>query len=269
MTLLNSDIIELNNSAIEWGSCYDYTENENNRSQTCNITLKSNCLGLFVGSTGCFSNYIDSQFKNDTGKWQSSGISSSYFNSIPIGVNIWGSIFIGIYSPSGITLSDGLNTFSSSDSTQYALLINPTVRSIRFADYIKSELSPNTSIFSGEYNRNYGNRFDPEINNREIPIEFENIFLDWTIPSIVELKFLYKNYIKSFSLRNKLTSMFMNKNMIATSSSVFLADRSKYPNVKNINKKYLYGMRINTGNIEFVSPSILSNCLLVRSIPLL
>lgn len=266
MPLSASDILSLNDAQVAWGACYNYTENSDSRIPYCDVKLETNCYGLFTPKTDCVSGYIDSYIKNTQGNWQSTGVSSSVFSSLKLGATIWNSIYVGTYTPSGISFSDGLNVYSSSDSSQYAIIIYPTTE-----PYILSEntsLSNKTSAFSGQYNRNEGNKFNPKINLPEV-FDNTNIFLDWTIPSIVELKFLHKKYLQSLSLRTKINSMLVNKNPIFTSSTVFNAERSRYPNVKDLTLKYLYGMGFPDGNIALVDPRLESNCLLVKTIPLI
>jgi len=266
MSLSASEILSLNDAGVDWGACYNYTEDSDSRTPDCKVKLKTNCYGLFEPKTDCVSGYVDSYIKNIQGNWQSIGVSGSVFSSFKPGDIVWNSIYAGTYIPSGISLSDGLNIYSSSDSSQYAILIYPTIVPCILSE--NTSLSSKTSAFSGQYNRNEGNKFNAKINLPEIS-DNTNIFLDWVILSYGELEFLHNKYLQHLSLRTKINSMLVNKNHIVTSSTVFTTKISRHPNAKDLTSNYLYGMGFPDGKISLVNPTFESNFILARSIPII
>ena len=108
MTLSSNEIIALNDSGLEWGSCYDTIETNNTRYIDCSVKLYNRCDGIFISGKDCQSDGMFSSFKNSEGYWDSISLPISSFSNINPGDDKYNSIYIGTYIPSTITINNAL-----------------------------------------------------------------------------------------------------------------------------------------------------------------
>jgi len=274
MTLTSKEISILQESGLKWGSCYKTVETDTNRSIECSVTLSKNCDGVFLSGKDCQSDSMFNSIKDSDGNWNAIAQPISSFSDIKPGDNKYDSIFVGIYTPNTITVSNGINTSSSSDSNSYAIFLYPKpfyankpVEVNEKSDGLKT-LSDDTSFFNGRYNSFAGPKFGPPVNvDTNFMFGVESFFRDWYYPSIGELIFIHNQYMSNPKLRAPINSIF-EKTKVVRSSTAFSLNTRAYPELDNINKKSFYSFDFEKRKIVYVNFYIHTLQFLIRSIPI-
>jgi len=261
MILSQDDIISLNASGVSWGACYNYSSSG---LLGCSETI--NCFsGVFVAGATCKSNYHPDFNKNENDFWVSDPIVGSTISSVKIGDPLFGGIYCGIFTPSGVSFSDNVQILSSTDSTNYAMIMKEDKFAGPYIENKISTLNPNTSNYNGAYNAAFANKV-------KVDIETQNDFYkDWRIPSIAELYFIhYKAYKSSAIFRSIIHNLYGSNNINITSSSVFrINTKSKIQESSVLNENYLYGMDFNRGRVVLIGPYIISIFMYIRLVRLI
>lgn len=289
MTLTSNEIETLNDSGSNWGSCYYIVETNNSRYIECSVKLYDKCNGIFVQKKDCESDQMFSSIKDSDGYWNSVSLPASSFSDMDPGDNRYNSIYIGTYIPNTITLNNGIDTISTSDSNQYALFLYPApfydnIKPEVDVDFVKQvniskklpadniaffkKLSTDTSFYNGQYNFRQANTFGPPVNvDTNFVFGVESFFRDWYYPSIGELKFIHNQYLNNQKLRVKINSI-LKKTKISRSSTTFITNSYAYPELEKINKRSLYGYDFEKGKLVYINCYIKTLQFLVRYIPL-
>lgn len=257
MTLSNNDIDYLEFSGEPWGSCYSYNKNGE---PECSHALQNTCndpSGFKLGVT-CDTQSIPqlNKYKNF---WNPDPIPAAVLSGISVGDPfLWG-VYVGIYIPANISVSNDINVMSSTDTKQYAMIVHKTP--FEFT-YLKDnrKLDPKASTHNGKFNLLLRNSSD-------VPHNIDNTFKAWSFASIGELEFFklqYAKYIKLREMRNILKLADFN----ISSTSVFNMGPSatSLQKLSPLNKNYLMGLNIEYGTLFLVSPYIQSNFLVTTLI---
>jgi hypothetical protein len=266
------EISTLNENKINWGSCYTSNLLDNTKYCSCTLTKQEDCFGVFVSKTECSTINLSPIVKDDRGNWYATSMSESVFTNVTPGSYIQNLIYAGIYIPSSLPIFTGATNHVSNDSTKYAILIYPKLVSYSFSN--KLPLNTQTSLYSGSYNKIFGNRIESKLNEVEEddqPDQPTNkAWLDFYIPSFAELVWL-KKQIKFYSyLKNKINNLMANTNSVLTSSTVFLESPVLYPATKQFNKLYMRAVKMSLSDTAYtlVNPKLISNLTHWRAIPL-
>jgi len=277
MTLTSKEISVLQESGLKWGSCYKTVETDTNRSLECSVTLSKNCNGVFISGKECQSDSMFDSIKDSEGNWNAIPQPISSFSDIKPGDNKYDSIFIGIYTPSTISISNGINTSSSSDLNSYAIFLYPkpfydrkpleeTEESFKTIGF--KSLSDDTSFFNGRYNSFAGPKFGPPVNvDTNFIFGVESFFRDWYYPSIGELLFIHNQYMSNPKLRAPINSIF-EKTKVVRSSTAFSLNTRAYPKLDHFNKYTFYSFDFEKRKIVYVGFYFHTLQFLIRSIPI-
>jgi len=275
MTLTSKEISILQESGLKWGSCYKIVETDTNRSLECSVTLSKNCDGVFISGKDCQSDSMFNSIKDSGGNWNAIAQSISSFSDIKPGDNKYDSVFVGIYTPNTITVSNGINTSSSSDSNSYAIFLYPKpfydTKPLELNEKVElglKTLPDDTSFFNGRYNSFTGPKFGPPVNvDTNFIFGVESFFRDWYYPSIGELIFIHNQYMSNPKLRAPINSIF-EKTKVVRSSTAFSLNTRAYPELDSINKKSFYSFDFEKRKIVYVNYYIYTLQFLIRSIPI-
>jgi len=277
MTLTSKEIAFLQQSGQNWGSCYTIIETSTNRFLGCSVTLDENCNGdgVFISGKDCQSDSTFDSIKDSEGNWNAIPQPISSFYDIKPGEKKYDSIFIGIYTPSTISVSNGINTSSSSDSNSYAILLYPKPFYDRkppepkeTLDGVKT-LTDDTSFFNGRYNSFAGPKFGPPVNvDTNFIFGVKSFFRDWYYPSIAELIFIHNQYMSNPKLRAPINSI-LEETKVVRSSTAFSLNTRAYPKLDPINRNTFYSFDFEKNKIVYVGFYFQTLQFLIRSIPII
>ena len=267
------DITELNAANIEWGSCYTLKADG---TYSCNLSsffnTISQCSGLYNNMKACGVASPRPLTQDSNGFWSSTSMTESEFDTsiasiTSIGDNLWGGIYVGKYQPSIFTVSDELNTIVSTDTSRYAIIVDPSPS--LYTTYQTAEsVSKNTSIYDGDYNKKNINTKLHSLLKIQRP---HSIFPDWYIPSIAELVFLHQQLGSSLLLLNKLSQMINARTTSVLPSSSFFTmitgNTLQKSSLLNI-KPYIYTLNMNYGTFNFMNPYTKSKMAFFRRVQL-
>ena len=107
-----------------------------------------------------------------------------------------------------------------------------------------------------------GNSIEPSLN-------FDNIFKVWYFPSIGELYYLKNLYVKNIKFRNKMKKSLKREFNLPSSSVFNIPSPTILQSRSPLNKKYLYGIDIEYGNLFLINPNIEYGFLAIRTIEVL
>jgi len=257
---------------IDWGSCYTAIFSDNTINISCHISQKETCSSdIFISKTECSAINLSSIVKDNNGNWYATNMSESVFASVSPGSHIQNLVYAGIYTPSSLPIFTGSTNHTSTDSSKYAILIYPKLQSYSFSKHLP--LNNQTSLYSGIYNKVFGNRIQSTLNeeNQEPEEKSKKTWLDFYIPSFGELIWLKKQMKSHFSLKNTIHTMMTNTNSVLVSSTVFFESAVLYPKTKEYNRKYMRGISIFQADNKYylVNPNNRLNLIHFRAIPLI
>jgi len=259
MILSPDDIISLNTSGVSWGACYTYSPTGTSE---CVEKTKTNCYGgVFDAGVTCTPNYYPNFTKNENNLWTSDPIAESTISTFKPGDHVLGGVYVGTLTPNKESFSDKVQMLSSTNSTNYAIVMYEQKIIDPYLKNSHSKLNPNTSIYDGAYNSVFANK---------VKVNFavqNDTYKDWYIASIAELNLIKKLYKRSSKFRSIVYNLYGNTDIKITSSSVFnINTNSKIQKSSLLNEKYLYAMDFNTGDIILFGAYIESILMYIRRI---
>lgn len=268
MALTTRDITELTASGKEWCSCYSGVNGR------CTHEIPKDCKNWSVMFRECSSlRTPPTLITNNIGKWRSDTLLESSFNSLLSSDNIqpgdllWGGIYIGVYQPSLVTLNDGINTITTTNTRRYAIIVDTNHANLSVFNKSETPAAKSTSVHNGLYNRDllYQSSLYNTLDRRVNP------FSDWYLPSICELKFL-QSKASLQKIKSKLSNIIgTRKPSMLLSSSFFnvITGNNLQKSSKTNTNYYSYTLNMNFNSITLLNSNLKENCLFFRRIELI
>lgn len=254
----------------EFGACYSLTSNNNIFEYSCSVTTNFSCDGYWIppdSETGEIS-FCNHKFSPKTpiksfDRINSIKYTEAEFESIGlnIGDEFQGGIYVGIFKPAKTNTTSASSVYGSlnfatpvsriigvSDESPYdkwAIIVNKNsiIANLFNVEEVTNPVVNFTSYYDGYMNIHGENIITPGLNTNttnSIKGQNRNGFIDYYIPSIVEMMFFAEQFKNNLILQN--TFNFTNNYF----SSTIFTDKYSTQNPSNQNnfdgKRFIYGI---------------------------